>query len=385
MPAEPAFLFLRDLALILGTAALATVLFQRLRFPIIVGYLVAGVLVRPLIHNPDTIRTLAELGVVLLLFSIGLEFRLRRLAGLGPRVALAMMVEVGIDAVARVRCGSAPGTRYPVQPGRRRNGGDLQHDDRGRDDERGPRGAPASGHRAGGERDGRPRGGAAHRGADHGNGGRRGHRPSPRAASWPIVPVPGALPRGGDAPGAPGDPVCHPVPAQRYDPDRGDRGGPGFSGGESSRGLFHGPGRFPGWRAGGGIGTASLRVPNGAAGSGPLRRRVLRGGRHALRPGGDVRQRLDRGPGAGRPGAGRENRRRFGGGVSGGIRDSRSPSRRDHPGANRGVLLRHCRSRRGRGIGGDRPALSHRGRGGHDHRLRHALAGAVGRSPRQLG
>jgi CPA2 family monovalent cation:H+ antiporter-2 len=96
MPAEPAFYFLRDLALILGTAALATVLFQRLGLPVIVGYLVAGVLVRPLIHSPDTIRTLAELGVVLLLFSIGLEFRFRRLAGLGPRVALAMVVEVGL-------------------------------------------------------------------------------------------------------------------------------------------------------------------------------------------------------------------------------------------------------------------------------------------------
>jgi CPA2 family monovalent cation:H+ antiporter-2 len=93
--------FLRDLALILGTAGLATVLFQRLRLPVIVGYLVAGMLVgplapRPLIHDPETIHILAELGVVLLLFSIGLEFRFRRLLTLGPRVALAMLVEVGL-------------------------------------------------------------------------------------------------------------------------------------------------------------------------------------------------------------------------------------------------------------------------------------------------
>ena len=96
MPSDSPFFFLRDLALILGTAAVATVLFQRLRLPVIVGYLVAGILVRPLIHNPDTIRMFAELGVVLLLFSIGLEFRFRRLASLGPRVALAMIVEVGL-------------------------------------------------------------------------------------------------------------------------------------------------------------------------------------------------------------------------------------------------------------------------------------------------
>ena len=100
MPPDPAYLFLRDLALILGTAAVGMVLFQRLRLPVIVGYLVAGLLVRPLIHNVETIRILAELGVVLLLFSIGLEFRLRRLAVLGPRVALAMVVEVGLMLVA---------------------------------------------------------------------------------------------------------------------------------------------------------------------------------------------------------------------------------------------------------------------------------------------
>lgn len=101
MPPESAHFFLRDLALILITAGLATVLFQRLRLPVIVGYLVAGMLVgplapRPLIHDPATIRTLAELGVVLLLFSIGLEFRFRRLMTLGPRVALATLVEVGL-------------------------------------------------------------------------------------------------------------------------------------------------------------------------------------------------------------------------------------------------------------------------------------------------
>ncbi|HSE51600.1 MAG TPA: cation:proton antiporter, partial [Gemmatimonadales bacterium] len=81
MESESAHFFLRDLALILGTAALATVLFQRFRLPVIVGYLVSGFLVGPLtpwpvVKDPESIRTLAELGVVLLMFSIGLEFRL---------------------------------------------------------------------------------------------------------------------------------------------------------------------------------------------------------------------------------------------------------------------------------------------------------------------
>jgi len=101
MEPASAHFFLRDLALILGTAALATVVFQRFRLPVIVGYIVAGILVGPLtpwpvVKDPESIRTLAELGVVLLMFSIGLEFRLRKIARLGPRVALAALVEVGV-------------------------------------------------------------------------------------------------------------------------------------------------------------------------------------------------------------------------------------------------------------------------------------------------
>ena len=100
MESASAHFFLRDLALVLGTAALATVVFQRFRLPVIVGYIVAGILVGPLtpwpvVKDPGSIRTLAELGVVLLMFSIGLEFRLRKIARLGPRVALAALVEVG--------------------------------------------------------------------------------------------------------------------------------------------------------------------------------------------------------------------------------------------------------------------------------------------------
>jgi CPA2 family monovalent cation:H+ antiporter-2 len=101
MSSEAAHYFVRDLALILGTAAISTVLFQRLKLPVILGYLLAGMVVGPLtpwelVHDPETIRTLAELGVVLLLFSIGLEFRFRKLRALGPRVALAALAEVGL-------------------------------------------------------------------------------------------------------------------------------------------------------------------------------------------------------------------------------------------------------------------------------------------------
>ncbi|HEU5170320.1 MAG TPA: cation:proton antiporter [Gemmatimonadales bacterium] len=94
-------LFLTDLAVVLGSAAVTTVMFQRLRLPVVLGYLLAGVLVGPhlpfaLVADVATVRTLAELGVILLMFSLGLEFSLRKLVRLGPRVALVAVVEVGL-------------------------------------------------------------------------------------------------------------------------------------------------------------------------------------------------------------------------------------------------------------------------------------------------
>jgi CPA2 family monovalent cation:H+ antiporter-2 len=85
----------------LCVAAVTSVVFQRLRLPAIPGYIVAGLVVGPhvpvpLVADVATVRTLAELGVVLLMFSIGLEFSLRRLMRIGPRVALVVLLEVGL-------------------------------------------------------------------------------------------------------------------------------------------------------------------------------------------------------------------------------------------------------------------------------------------------
>lgn len=92
--------FLRDLAIVLGAAALVGVLFQRLRQSAVLGYLLAGVLVGPhlglpLVADLGTVGELAELGVIVLLFSIGLEFSVRRLLRLGPSAGAIAAVEVG--------------------------------------------------------------------------------------------------------------------------------------------------------------------------------------------------------------------------------------------------------------------------------------------------
>ena len=99
-------LFLQNLAVVLLVAAVATVVFQRLRQPVVFGYLLAGMIVGPYISIPlvadqQTIRALSELGVILLMFSLGLEFNIRKLvqvsrnAGLVALFECSVMVSVG--------------------------------------------------------------------------------------------------------------------------------------------------------------------------------------------------------------------------------------------------------------------------------------------------
>ncbi len=95
----PVHNFLRDLAIVLVTAAITALTCQRLKLPVVLGYLLAGFLVGPrtpprLIADEASIQTLSELGVVLLMFSIGLEFRVRQVVALAPTAGLTAAVEV---------------------------------------------------------------------------------------------------------------------------------------------------------------------------------------------------------------------------------------------------------------------------------------------------
>ena len=89
--------FLVNLAIVLGVAAVTTVLFHRLKLPVIFGYMLAGLMVGPhlpipLVADSHVVDSLAELGVVLLMFSLGLEFTLRRLTELGPRAGIVALL-----------------------------------------------------------------------------------------------------------------------------------------------------------------------------------------------------------------------------------------------------------------------------------------------------
>ncbi|HEX2573821.1 MAG TPA: cation:proton antiporter [Polyangia bacterium] len=91
--------FLTDLAVVLGVAAVTTVLCQRLRQPVVLGYLIAGLIIGPhvpvpLVADSETVYTLAELGVILLMFSLGLEFHLRKLLRIGGTAGVIAVVQV---------------------------------------------------------------------------------------------------------------------------------------------------------------------------------------------------------------------------------------------------------------------------------------------------
>jgi monovalent cation:H+ antiporter-2, CPA2 family len=90
--------FLQNLAVVLCVAAVATVVFQRLHQPVVFGYLLAGMIIGPhisipLVADPQTVRALSELGVILLMFSLGLEFSVRKLVQVSQKAGAVALFE----------------------------------------------------------------------------------------------------------------------------------------------------------------------------------------------------------------------------------------------------------------------------------------------------
>lgn len=103
----PEFPFFRDLVLAIGAALLGGVAAKRLGQPPLLGYLIGGILIGP--HTPGPIgeihhvSTLAEIGVVLLMFEIGVEFpvvRLRRVRAVAIGGGLLALLLIGAMAMA---------------------------------------------------------------------------------------------------------------------------------------------------------------------------------------------------------------------------------------------------------------------------------------------
>ena len=89
-----------DLALILGAAAISTLIFRWLKQPLVLGYIIAGFLVgpyfnlTPTVTDEENVKTLAEMGVIFLLFSLGLEFSFKKLIKVGGAASITALVEI---------------------------------------------------------------------------------------------------------------------------------------------------------------------------------------------------------------------------------------------------------------------------------------------------
>ncbi|MDL2282352.1 cation:proton antiporter [Parabacteroides sp. OttesenSCG-928-G06] len=93
--------FIGDLALILITAGIATILFKWLKQPVVLGYIVAGFIAGPHITWLPTVTDMgnveiwSEIGVIFLLFALGLDFSFKKLIDVGGTASIATLINMG--------------------------------------------------------------------------------------------------------------------------------------------------------------------------------------------------------------------------------------------------------------------------------------------------
>ncbi len=109
---------LQDLAVIFAVSVLVVLVFHRLRLPALPGFIVAGLLLGPnalrLVSDVHAVESLAEVGVILLLFTIGIEFSLARLREMARQVVGVGALQVGLSAGAAALLGLVFVSRWQV-------------------------------------------------------------------------------------------------------------------------------------------------------------------------------------------------------------------------------------------------------------------------------
>ncbi|HEX8607595.1 MAG TPA: cation:proton antiporter, partial [Pedobacter sp.] len=104
-----------DLGLILAAAGITTLIFKRIKQPLVLGYILAGVLVGPYldflpsVSDSKSINIWGEIGVIFLLFSLGLEFSFKKLVKVGGSASITAIVKVGFLILAGYCMGKALG------------------------------------------------------------------------------------------------------------------------------------------------------------------------------------------------------------------------------------------------------------------------------------
>ncbi len=99
-------MFLRDLVVVLTAAVVVVAVLRRMGVPSIAGFILTGVLAGPsafgLVHDVHKVELLAEVGVVLLLYSIGLELSLSQLKRLWKAIVVGGALQVGLSIIVTV-------------------------------------------------------------------------------------------------------------------------------------------------------------------------------------------------------------------------------------------------------------------------------------------
>lgn len=108
---------LQDIVIIIGLAIVVSFVFNLLKIPPIVGFLLTGILAGPfglgLVHGVKEVEVMAEIGVILLLFTIGLEFSLQKLIRIKKIVLLGGTLQVGLSIALVTGIGIAYGLSLP--------------------------------------------------------------------------------------------------------------------------------------------------------------------------------------------------------------------------------------------------------------------------------
>src|ERR687897_2042744 len=96
---SPSNFIVQDFAVIMVIAAIMLIITYKLRQPMVIGYILAGMVIGPytppfsLIHNVDTVNRFAELGIIMLLFVVGTEFPIAKLRSVGRTATIVALSE----------------------------------------------------------------------------------------------------------------------------------------------------------------------------------------------------------------------------------------------------------------------------------------------------
>ena len=107
--------FILDLALVLVTAGIATIIFRKIKQPVVLGYIVAGFLVSPnflllpTVSDIANIEVWASIGIIFLMFALGLEFSFHNIAKVGGGAIITALVVMGSMTVVGYGLGSLLG------------------------------------------------------------------------------------------------------------------------------------------------------------------------------------------------------------------------------------------------------------------------------------